>query len=229
MQLLGQAISIPDSCRHVKIDVGMGMHNVQSIHWLKHEQDLFVFMFDPNMESVTSCIGHMSRMQDTIRANRNEICVIPVALADVSSACARPFYSMAQDGGTSSLFRPQDPSLGPVKALREVWTIPLSSLFEAFPWDRIPYIDYVKVDVQGADLEVLRSAGPWLAERVVYVTAEPEATAYEGCQGNTREAIEAYMVSQGFQSIDHPHTSDPTFVNRRYAEIAPQISIYQRT
>jgi hypothetical protein len=103
-------------------------------------------------------------------------------------------------------------------------------ILEAFPWGRIPWIEYLKVDVQGGDLDVLRSAGPWLAERVVYVTAEPESAAYAGCEGNTAEAITAYMTSQGFERIVHPNTCDPTFVNRRLkGEVAEGIYIYQKT
>lgn len=230
MQFLGQNISIRAGCSHVKIDVGLGMHNVQSINWLKHEKDLFVFMFDPNPDSVASCVERMwVEVGATIVANGNDLCILPVALAATAGGPEeRPFYSMALDGGTSSLFRPVDPTLGPVKEVRKVLTVPLQQFFEAFPWDRFPVVDYLKVDVQGADLDVLKSAGPWLAERVVYVTAEPESAAYAGCGGNTREAIEAYMQSQGFEAIDHPNTSDPTFVNRRFKGEAAGIYIYQR-
>ena len=216
----------------MKIDVGLGMHNVQSINWLKHEKDLFVFMFDPNPDSVASCVERM-RSGGTAAAmavNGNDLCILPLALAATAGGPEeRPFYSMALDGGTSSLFRPVDPTLGPVKEVRKVITVSLRQFFEAFPWNRFPVVDYLKVDVQGADLDVLQSAGPWLAERVVYVTAEPESVAYAGCGGNTREAMEAYMQSQGFEAIDHPNTSDPTFVNRRFNGEAAGVYIYQRT
>jgi FkbM family methyltransferase len=230
MQFLGQTIPIRANCSHVKIDVGLGLHNVQSIHWLKHEKDLFVFMFDPNPDSVASCVERMRKggAADTLLANGNDLCILPLALADVGGPEERPFYSMALDGGTSSLFRPVDPTLGPIKEVRTVLAVPLRQFFEAFPWDRFPVVDYLKVDVQGADLEVLKSAGPWLAERVIYVTAEPESTAYAGCGGNTREAMENYMQSQGFEAIDHPNTSDPTFVNRRFKGGAAEVYIYQQ-
>ena len=113
--------------------------------------------------------------------------------------------------------------------MRQVLSVPLSAFLEAFPWERFAFIDYIKIDVQGADLDVLRSAGSWLADRVVYVTVEAESTDYEGCEGNTEGAIEEYMRDQGFDRICHANTSDPTFVNRRFKGEAEGIYIYQRT
>lgn len=229
MQLFGQTIPIPDTIRRVKIDVGLGMHNVQSIQWLKHDRDLFVFMFEPNPVCIESCVGRMCEEGPTFSANGNEVCILPFAVADVSGVVDMPFYAMWVDGGTSSLFLPTDPTLGLIAGLHVVQACPLRLLFEAFPWDRIPWIDYLKVDVQGGDLAVLRSAGPWLAERVVYVTAEPESTAYAGCEGNTEEAITAYMTAQGFERIVHSNTCDPTFVNLRFkGEVADAVYIYQQ-
>ena len=36
------------------------------------------------------------------------------------------------------------------------------------PYDKFPVISYIKIDTQGADLNVLKSAGKYLSERVVY-------------------------------------------------------------
>lgn len=229
MDFLGQTIPIPASCRRVKLDIGMGMHNVQSINWLKHEKDLFVFMFEPNTDCVQSCMAHMQQIQGAMEAGRNAICLLPLAIANVEGMEERPFYCMALDGGTSSLLRPVDRRLGPIKEVRQAACVSLSSFFESFPWGRFPVIDYVKIDVQGADLDVLRSAGSWLADRVIYVTVEAESTDYEGCEGNTEGAIEEYMRGQGFDRIRHANTSDPTFVNRRFKGEAAGIYIYQRT
>ena len=38
------SIHIPENITHIKIDIGLGMWNIQSQDWLKKENDLFVFM-----------------------------------------------------------------------------------------------------------------------------------------------------------------------------------------
>ena len=57
--------------------------------------------------------------------------------------------------------------------------INLKMLFDIFPWDKFQYIDYIKVDTQGADLNVLKSAGNYLKDKVVYVTVEADGHQYK--------------------------------------------------
>ena len=138
-----------------------------------------------------------------------------------------PFYVMSKDCGTSSLYAPRDPTLGPIVKQIQVPLITLEVLLKNFPWDRFPYIEYLKVDAQGSDLDVLIGAGRLLQERVVFVTAEPGGIQYHKAEHCNVRNIATYMQSQGFQMINHPHTTDPTFVNRRFMAQAQNIQISQ--
>jgi len=95
------------------------------------------------------------------------------------------------------------------------------------PWERFEYIDYIKIDAQGSDLNVLRGAGKYLQERVVFVTAEPDGYRYYGAEECNTNNITDYMLSQNFIKIDHPNTKDPTFVNSKFIELAKNIYINQ--
>lgn len=100
--------------------------------------------------------------------------------------------------------------------------------FDNFPWDRFSYIDYIKIDAQGSDLNILKSAGNYLSERVVYVTAEPDGNQYIGAYDCNVENITNFMDSINFMKINHPNTIDPTFINKKFLHLLNEIYISQK-
>ncbi len=54
--------------------------------------------------------------------------------------------------------------------------------------------EYIKIDSKGSDLDILKGAGNYLQEKVVYITAEQEANQYENCTHN----IVNYLNTQNF-------------------------------
>jgi len=221
-------LHIPANINHVKIDVGLGEYNINSVNWLKYEKDLLVLMFDPNglNKDPVKRAKHQMEKPDTMDPS-NIYYEIPVALADISEPASLTFYRMGQDAGTSSLYAPVDPRLGPVAEKTTVPSYSLRHVFDMFPWDRFQHIEYLKIDAQGADLDIIKSAGNYLRERVVFVTAEPESNQYMNCGHNTSSNMESYLKTQGFERIRHPRTSDPTFVNKKFVDIAANIYLYQ--
>jgi hypothetical protein len=96
----------------------------------------------------------------------------------------------------------------------EVSAIGLKSILKDFPWEQIPYIEFLKVDTQANDLNVIKSAGKWI-KNICFVQAEYFTNgSYEGekmhhqCLG---ELIE-YMESNNFYCYDYS-TTDASFVN----------------
>jgi FkbM family methyltransferase len=213
-------LSIPDSVKHIKIDIGLGMYNINSTNWLCNESDLFVFMFDPNADSISSSV---SSMQNRFNISDNFYTVLPIALSDVDEPTTMEFYSMEADGGTSSLYQPIGDVLGPVKQISSVPVFSLKHFFDKFPWNRFEYIEFIKIDAQGADFDIIKSAGSYLKERVVYITAEAEDSFYENCLNNTEDNMEKYLIAQDFIKIKHHNTRDPTFVNKKFSHLTPYI------
>ena len=221
-------LQIPSHIDHVKIDVGLGEYNINSVNWLKYEKNLLVIMFDPNglITDPAKRAKHAIEVPDTMDPS-NMYYEIPVALTDIEAPTTLTFYKMGKDSGTSSLYVPVDPSLGPVAQQTTVSAYSLKHFFDVFPWDRFPYIEYIKIDAQGADLDIIKSAGNYLKERVVFVTAEPEINQYKNCRHNTAANMETYLLTQNFERIRHPRTNDPTFVNKKFSDIASKIYLYQ--
>ena len=137
------------------------------------------------------------------------------------------FYVSQNDCGTSSLFPNDKRYLGKIKEVIDVPVYSLKMFFDGFPWEIFQYIDYIKIDAQGSDLNILKSAGSYLSERVVYVTAEGDGQQYIGAHECSEANIISYMESQGFIRIHHRNTVDPTFVNQKYIEESKNIYIKQ--
>jgi FkbM family methyltransferase len=215
---------IPEGIRHVKLDIGLGESATNSERLLRGESDSFVIGIDPNpiaivknLEQFSSHIGSRYR-------------ILPIALG------TQPFhiqklYITGNDSGCSSLYRPSSSFQAtydrPVTAELNVPCATLEEFLSLFPFEQITTIDYIKVDAQGSDLDIIKGAGDFL-ERVVWVTMEADGWAYEGATA-TVEAMDEYMSSKGFKRVAHPNTSDPTYVNERFSEeVTSKIFIAQR-
>uniref|UniRef100_A0A6C0B0H3 Methyltransferase FkbM domain-containing protein n=1 Tax=viral metagenome TaxID=1070528 RepID=A0A6C0B0H3_9ZZZZ len=218
---------IPEGVTNIKIDIGLGMMNVNSLDWLEKNTNLCLLCFEPNLESRNSCINHMNSMNNIIKNNNNTVIILPYALSNIAEPTKLNFYSMLHDGGTSSLYKPIDARLGPIKYETVVDTYSLKHFFDLFPWDRFEYIDYIKIDAQGADFDILKSAGDYLKDKVVFITAEPESEYYDGCQDNTTKNMIEYLKTQNFEQINHPNTQDPTFLNNKFKHLYNKIYIKQ--
>jgi FkbM family methyltransferase len=170
----------------------------------------------------------MKNIEQDIISNQNSFVIIPVALSNVQENVKLDFYCMQNDTGTSSLYKPTNlDRLGNIKDVRPVSVDSLKHFFDIFPWEKFDYIEYLKIDAQGADIDIIKSAGNYLSERVVFITAEPESNDYENCNHNTVENMEEYLKTQNFIKINHPNTQDPTFFNVKFITLYNYIYIYQ--
>ena len=228
------AYTIPPVIKRIKIDIGLSYNAPHSQIWLDHDADLFVFGFEPNPESVKCLQGNSiekreaNHGQPLSQKNKPRFHLFPFALSNVEEPTEMDFYIMQKDCGTSSLHEPCDVTLGPIQNKVKVPVFSLAHFFQSFPNDRFPIIEYIKVDAQGSDLDILKGAKHYLSEHVVFITAEPESKQYKDCESNAEEHLAKFMKENGFFQIQHPNTSDPTFVNQRFLEEAKHIFIYQR-
>jgi len=239
-KLLSDALSIstPDgkivlskTIRRVRLDIGLSYSAPISQQWLSSVDDLIVFGFEPNPEAVASILRGAVKQDprhgeplDT-RYIDSRFFLIPCALGN-SERSTIPFYVTAGDCGCSSIYKP---TTIPVKEIIEVPIFPLRDFFEQFPFDTHPIIEYIKIDAQGADLDIVKSGGDYIARHVLFITLEAENSAYIGTHNSTR-AIDSYMKSIGFIRYYGGNTQDPTFMNARYQNYIAQnpVQIYQQ-
>lgn len=219
--------------RRIRIDIGLSYSAPVSQLWLSEGErgdegrkaDLLVFAFEPNPESVSSIRNgakkrapehgepvHLSFLRE------RRFCLLPCALGDVpnGSVQQRTFFVTEADAGCSSLFQPT--SLA-VKHQVTVPTLSLRDFLDLLPFEQLErgQIEYMKIDAQGADLDILKTVGKeFLSRRVKKVTAEAEEGPYIGTANGAKEMCE-FMTSCGFQRNDdwsETFDHDPTFINR---------------
>ncbi len=226
-------IAIPNHIKHVKLDIGLSYSAPMSQYWLTHENDLLVFGFEPNPDAVNSILQGAEKRHPNHgnpldkRFIGTQFFLIPSALgSQPMSNAIMQFYVTKDDCGCSSLYRPKEME---IDRIINVPVFSLSDFFDLFPFDTHPVIDYIKIDAQGADLEIAKGAGRYLAERVVYITLEPEDNVYENTT-NSHQSIDAYMHSIGFIPHKSKDTGDPTYFNPRFIDYIKNnhVKIYQK-
>lgn len=234
MDKLVSLSNIPDNITRIKLDIGLSYNCPHSQIWLEHNNDLYVFGFEPNIESINIIKNGNIQKQQSFHSKpisdyflQNKFCLIPVALGNVSEVSYVKFYQMDKDCGTSSLYIPIDKSLGSIKSVIKTPLYSLKHFFDIFDWDRFPYIEYIKIDAQGSDYNILLGAGDYLKDRVVYITAEPEHKQYENSENNTTVNIKNYLESQGFIQVFNKDTIDPTFLNKKFEHLKDSTYICQ--
>ncbi len=177
---------------------------------------------------VISNVRKKKTHQDIIhKYYKSRFFLIPVALSNVETEQMMDFYVNSNDCGTSSLYKHDEKFLGPIKNVIKVPVVSLKMFFDTFLWERFEYIDHIKIDAQGSDLNILKGAGDYLKEKVVYVTAEPDGKYYFGARDCNKTSISNYMISQNFLPVNHPNTNDPTFINKKFLHLKDKIYIFQ--
>lgn len=228
-------IVIPSWAKHIKLDIGLAYNAPHTQVWLTKETDTLVFGFECNPQAVNlicSPFNHklLPSNGDVLefRYINTRAYIIPVALGSEKKE-AMKFYVMDGDGGNSSFFKPSKiETRFCVKEEIDVPVYTLADFFELLP-DSVKYVDFIKIDAQGADLDILKGAGDWLTRKVVFVTAEADVGPYyDGATGNYQTCVEYMTQQQKFSHIKHIHTEDPTFVNNTLLQFANEISIYQK-
>ena len=223
-------INIPTRIKHVKLDIGLSYSAPISQYWLSHENNIMVFGFEPNPASGHSILQGADKRHPLhgepleTKFIGTSFFIIPCALGRANSNIIK-FY-VTNDCGCSSIYQPKDFS---VERIIEVPIFSLHDFFDIFPFDTHPVIDYIKIDAQGSDLDIAKSAGHYLQERVIYITLEAENSQYAHTT-NSLEDIDSYMRSIGFIQHISPNTQDPTYFNTRFSDYVKNhpVQIYQK-
>ena len=191
--------SIPDHCKRIKIDVGLSYHAPNMDLWLESDNNVFVLGFEPSIYNLKRIYGdfHLRSHPPEFRKLphhfiNNEAVIIPFALGDENKFV--PFYCTKEDSGCSSIY---EPISFEVVSKNEVPCYRLDTFLESFDWQRFPYIDALKIDVQGHDYEVLLGAEK-IIEKICYVFIEITANnEYKNC-GDKWPMMKQYLESKGF-------------------------------
>jgi hypothetical protein len=246
-------LEIPSNITNIKISIGESYNAPYSEMWLRELPNRIVFGFEPNEISIKSILSgyheHDKQFPNRLRLdkkyieNKNYI-LIPCALDLVETSGKleeRVFYSTKNDVGCSSLLKPRHEHWFDKEM--KVKCIDLYSFLKLIP-ERFEYVEHVKIDAQGCDFRIIKSAKD-LIKKIVFLTLEcgNEATEYH-CDkkdsGHVKKDIEFYMTEMGFKLVDsvllysnkkseknviHYGSSEPniTFVNLKYLDLSKML------
>lgn len=170
------------------IDVGAHLGETTMQH-ARLNPSLIVFAFEPNWSLARQMMGKLPNFV-----------VLPMAVWDRDGIAE--FYLNAEDE-TSSLL-PFDPDAlqkwkgGERMRVESRAVVPTMRLDTFLQSMNVQTVDYLKIDTQGADFAVVRSAGERLKD-IQTVKLEVDITPVRVYQGSaSREDVVAYMESKGF-------------------------------
>lgn len=212
-------LKIPKEINQIKLDVGTAMNAPNSAIWLDNLPDRIVFGFEPNIKSVNELLSGNNRKRGRkykyldLKHINKRFFVLNLALDDCIPQLKK-FYFTSGDGGNSSLHEPRNFK---INETRYVPCLRLSDFLELIPWDRFKYIEHLKIDTQGNDLRVIRSAGEYL-KKIVFVSAECVAPGYK--YSHSEKELDKFMEENNFELI--PGTDkggNKTYVNKKYKKL----------
>lgn len=187
-------IYLPDWALRVKIDVGLSYSAANAVAWIREDPNLLVFGFEPLPESCARLRKWLSEQPDSASLSK-QLVILPVALGrEVGTS---KLHITADDTASSSLLPPKN--MGQQGTI-EVQVFTLVDLLKALPNERVSHIDYLKLDCQGMDLEILKGAGDEIA-KFALVTAEAEDDQYLNSTNSLRE-LGQFMGSNGFVHLN---------------------------
>lgn len=179
------------SRKYRKIWIDVGAHEGElTFPFAAADSSLLVYAFEPNLHAASRIMGCL----------RNYV-VLPIAIAerDGSAELQLNAYEQsssllpADEAGVKSWITDQE-----FKVVGTM-TVPTMRLDTFMNEARIEAVDYLKIDAQGLDLEVVKSAGERLRD-VAKVQLEATTVDYRQYEGAPdRSVIIEYMSSRGFR------------------------------
>jgi FkbM family methyltransferase len=177
----------------IRLDIGAYTGGV-SLPWMI-SQDVCVFAFEPGR------VAFNELFKKALVSPR--YCAINKAVSFQEGM--RDFY-VSQDAASSSLLPYTEEGLrswvcepGRIHGVKEVTKVETVSLERFLKEEGITHVELTKVDAQGHDLDVIRSAGDRIVDFDV-VVFEVQVTTFELYRGGTKlDEAEAFMIEKGFE------------------------------
>ena len=208
LRRVGTSILRRGGLQGIWIDVG-AHHGENTIGYANHNPGLTIYGFEPNLRVAATLIGRAPNF-----------IVLPMAVAETNGSA--DFHINAFDA-SSSLLRIDEEA-------RRAWTggdqlktldtvrVPTLRLDTFLDIVGIACVDFLKIDAQGADLVVLRSAGLRLRD-IAKITLEVDVSPRRLYVGSSsRDEIVAFLTNAGFKLVSaepqtHGQEENLTFIS----------------
>jgi hypothetical protein len=221
---------IPSHIKNIRLDIGLSYCAPNSTIWLKENPDTFVIGVEANKYACARIIsnGFIAHQRNlSFSFPHNNFILLNVALDNVTEKTKKPFYHMAGDVGVSSLLKPTNTLGDSIAELSDVDVVSLSYILEKIDWNRFEYIELVKIDTQGKDLDIIKSAGNYL-DKIVYLNCE--INTFNHYEDNPKpDDYDKYLLNNGFDAVldncfVNNEVVDRTYINKKYMYLKDKIN-----
>ena len=202
---------------NLRIDVGLSFNAPYLIKWAKTNRNIVVLGFEPHPASFEK----LNEMVKSLPAEiQSRIFLYNVAISDELVPCIKTFYSTGipnseSDPGLSSLLKPIGVYETYVVDTFKVGVISLDFFLNKINYERI---EFLKIDTQGNDLEVIKSMKFHLSD-VYMIQAERDCEElYENAAPG--KELESFMAGKKFNLIANSRDRwDSVFLNSVFKEL----------
>ena len=226
-------IDTPDSCTKICIDVGLSETAPNSAVWMLNDGTRCVIGVEPleynwemlngfHDESKDFCVGWPATRPNSngvYLENKKSVDItnkfygLKCAIDNIAFPEEKVFYHMEAEGA-SSLLKPSDKHDSKITKLEKVQCVNLSSILDCVDWGKFKVIEHLKVDCEGHDIEVIKSAEKHL-DKIIFIT-------YEMSQHNNGhwehhydfDSSVHYMQHKGFSIVRYDGGNIVWFNNR---------------
>ena len=182
----------PPAADQIWLDVG-AHEGEKTLAAARGNPALYVYAFEPNLAAASRLMGLLANYV-----------FVPVAVAEQNGSAA---FHLNRYEGASSLLPFVEEGLarwlgGGELVVTETVTVPTMRLDTFLDGVGIRRVHYLKVDAQGADLAVIRSAGERLRD-IDRISLEVQTTPFELYRGASRkEEVLAFLEGAGFELVE---------------------------
>lgn len=259
LQPVNLKLSVPENVKFIRIDVGLSDDASHTVECLLDNDDRMILGVEPHPENIkglyfgTPKFYSVSLKECFVRKGYNfkkipelqkKFVVIRGAAGSSMTLVNRKFYSAYPDKGNSSLYNIQSiKSTGNVVDKEfEVTEFPLSLLFDAIDSAGFSFVESLKIDTEGHELEVLKGASEHL-HKVMYCRVECFKGRYsnalyinpktqpkhiilgENGYHDSATAIISYLEKYNFKLVSSA-PGDYTFINLGLRHLLTEYEIY---
>ena len=174
---------------------------------------------------------------EEIKDIKDKFCLIEGAVDNIKDPFMpiyQKFYSSWPNVGCSSLIKENieanergmtdaGADFDHTNTIKEVFNVPsfsLDAVLEHIDWNTYPFIECIKIDVEGKDLDVLKSCKKYM-DKVVYFRAEAHADTDTFVKASD---MTKFMHENNFELFD-PADGDYKFINKKHKKMAKEMNL----
>lgn len=245
--------------KFARIDVGLSDDASHSVEFLMENQERLIVGIEPHPENIQKIIKgapkfHSISLADgyirkgylvkRIEELDKKFILVGGAAGSVDIPTTRKFYSAYPDRGNSSLynFHSKKFSGNEVDKVIEVIEFPLSIILGQLKTLGFNFIESLKIDTEGHELDVLKGAGDYL-NMVLYCRVECFVGSFEGSKNAQLESFPSHIIlhedgySDSASAVIHylekfnfkliaSHPGDYVFLNQNLEYLLTQHELY---